>query len=315
MTADANREGFRILRNDPALFAMEILWRWSFGLGLLALSFFAYAHLRQAVLLSDTDELALTSQDPMVVAQAAAGIIVQTLPLLLRTLAQVFTVASVFWIAAAAFGRGIITRIVVRRLAAEYGVSIARDAPRWTHFAILKFARVLMLLILVIGYLGGALIAGVFSGPQTNVLASALIMFASLAISGALWSYVNWVLSIAPIFVVRDALSPLDSVVAAIAFIGRHRSRLTAVAIWNSTVRGLVATVISGAGIYTATLRSALPAWVVTILLMSETLLYLVVSDVFLLARFGSYASIAVRELLLTQSSPIERGHSGTLAH
>ncbi len=43
---------------------MELLWRWSFGLGLLALLFFAYAHLRQAILLSDADQSALSGQDP-----------------------------------------------------------------------------------------------------------------------------------------------------------------------------------------------------------------------------------------------------------
>lgn len=312
MIADENREGFRILRSDPGLFAMELLWRWSFGLGLLALSFFAYTHLRQALLLSDADERALTSQDPMVVAQAVAGLIVQSLPLLLRTFAQVFSAASVLWIACAALGRGIITRIIVRRLAAEYGVNIAPDAPRWTCLAILKLARILMLLILVIGYLGGAFIAGVFNSPQTNVLASALIMSTSLAISGALWSYVNWVLSIAPIFVVRDELSPLDSVVASIGFLRHNRSNLVSIAIWNGTLRGVVASIISVAGMFTVTLRSSLPAWVITVMLALETLVYLVVSDIFLLARLGAYASVAVRELVSTQSTPASREGLGT---
>ena len=92
-------------------------------------------------------------------------------------------------------------------------------------FAILNFARVLMLLILVIGYLGGSFVAGLVNGAGANCLASALIVFAALAVSSVVWSYVNWVLSLAPIFIVRDGLTPLDSVVAAIAFIRRNRSR------------------------------------------------------------------------------------------
>jgi len=267
MSADANREGFRILRNEPALFPMELLWRWSFGLALLALSFMAYAHLRQAVFLSDGDEIALSGQDPFALASAAAGLIREAQPLLLRSLAQVFTVAAVLWIAAAALGRGIITRMIVRSFASGYGVSIAPDAPRWRVFATLKFGRVLMLLILAIGYLGGVSIAALINPREQNLLASTLIVFASLAAASVLWSYVNWVLSLAPIFVVRDGLAALDSVVAAIAFVRRSHSRLTAIAIWNSTWRGLAATAISMAAAFSVVLYEALPPWTITVLL------------------------------------------------
>ena len=42
-----------------------------------------------------------------------------------------------------------------------------------------------------------------------------------------------------------------------------------------------------------------LPVWkIVTALLVLQTLAYLVVSDVFLLARLAAYASVALRELL-----------------
>jgi hypothetical protein len=313
MTADANREGFGILRREPALLAMEVLWRWSFGLGLLGLSFFAYAHLRQAVLLSDADELAFASQDPFAIAEAAASVMTEALPLLLKTLAQISGVAAVLWIAAAALGRGFITRTLVRRFAAGCDLTLAPDAPRWTSFAILNFARVLMLLILVIGYFAGVLIAALVNGPGQRLLASALIVFASLAAASVLWSYVNWVLSLAPIFLVRDALSPLDSIVAAIGFIRRNYSRLAAVALWNSTWRGAAATIISIAGVCTAALHLTLSSWAITALLAVETLAYLAISDIFLLARLAAYASIAVRELTLSQSLPMTPPRSGTV--
>ncbi|HVJ05184.1 MAG TPA: hypothetical protein VM578_05910 [Candidatus Saccharimonadales bacterium] len=312
MSADANREGFRLLRHEPALFAMELLWRWSFGLGLLALCFFAYARLRQAVLLSDADQLALAGQDPFAVAEAAKNILAEAMPLLLRTFVQIFSVASILWIACAALGRGIITRLMVRRLAADYSVTIASDAPRWTTFAILMFARVLMLLILVIGYLGGVIVAGMVSSPKQNPVVSGLIVFASLSLAVVIWSYVNWVLSLAPIFVVRDALSPVDSVVAAIAFIRRNSPRLTAISLWNGTARGVIATLISIAGVSTAALHFALPSWAISALLVLETLVYFVVSDVFLVGRLAAYSSVAARELAF--SPGLSADHSGIIA-
>ena len=170
MNADAHGEGFRIVRRDPTLLPLELLWRWSFGLGLMALLFFAYAHLRQAILISDADEAAFSGQDPLAMATAAAGVISGAQPLLLRTFAQVAAVASVLWIAAATLGRGMLTRAIVRRLAVDYDLEIAADAPRWGAFAILKMSRVLMLLILVIGYLAGVLIVGLVSAPEKMFL-------------------------------------------------------------------------------------------------------------------------------------------------
>lgn len=316
MTADANREGFRILRREPALFPMELLWRWSFGLGLLALVFYAYAHLRQAVFLTDADQVALSGQDPFAFATSAAGLMAETMPLLTRTLIQICAPAAVLWIATAALGRGIITRILVRRFAADYSLTVAHDTPRWTSFAILKFARVLMLLILVIGYLSGMLIAPLINaraanGPEQVILVSGIVIFSALAISSVLWSYVNWVLSLAPIFVARDGLNPLDSIVEAIAFIRRNYSRLAAIAIWNSTMRGLAATAVTVAGALTVGLHAALPEFAIGVLLLLETLAYLLISDVFILARLGAYASVAVRELALEQALPQTPGQTG----
>jgi hypothetical protein len=314
MNADAHGEGFRILRSDSTLLPLELLWRWSFGLGLLALLFFAYAHLRQAILISDADEAAFSGQDPLAVATAAAGILSGAQPLLLRTFTQVAAVASVLWIAAATLGRGMLTRMIVRRFAADYDLQIAADAPRWRSFAILKMARILMLLILVIGYLAGVLIVGFVNASGKNVFTSGFIIFAAIAASGLVWSWVNWVLSLAPIFVARDGLSPLDSLVAVLAFLRRNGSRLMAIAIWNNTLRGLAATVIAAVGAATAGMHTTLPGWSVAVLVALETLLYLVVSDFLLLVRLAAYSSVAVRELSLPQALSGSPERSGTIA-
>jgi hypothetical protein len=170
-----------------------------------------------------------------------------------------------------------------------------------------------MLLILVIGYLSSSFIAAMVTNGH-DVFTAALIVFAALVISGVLWSYVNWILSLAPIFLVRDALSPLDSVVAAIGFIHRNRSRLTAIALWNGTLRGLAATVISIAGVGALALQLALPPSATTVLLVLETIAYLAISDIFLLARLAAYASVAVHELVLAKEFPVFPDSSGTTA-
>jgi hypothetical protein len=294
--ADANSEGFRILRSDPALVWLDLLWRWSFGLGLLAVLFLAYTRLRQAILISEADQAIFTSEDPLAIANAGAALIAASQPLLLNVLAQICGAAAVLWIIAGVPGRGLTARLIGRRLAADYGVAIAPDAPRWTAFALLTMARVLMLLILLIGYLAGVLIAVRVDVARQNLLADALIVLVSLAISAVVWSGVNWVLSLAPIFVVRDGVGPLDAIVAALAFIRRRYAYLVAIALWNSTLRGLVATAITLAGVATVIWRPQHALWPTVLLLALETVLYLLASDFLLLARFAAYSSVALRE-------------------
>src|SRR6266508_1763146 len=93
--ADANSDGFRILRSDPALLWLELLWRWSFGLGLLAVFFLAYTRMRQAILISDAHQAIFASGDPLAVANAGAALIAASQPLLLKLLAQICGAAAV----------------------------------------------------------------------------------------------------------------------------------------------------------------------------------------------------------------------------
>jgi hypothetical protein len=74
----------------------------------------------------------------------------------------------------------------------------------------------------------------------------------------------------------------------------------------------VAATAISLASIFTVALSTALPPWAVTVLLALETLAYLVVSDIFLLARLGAYASVALRERILSAEPPPSPDRSGT---
>ena len=304
MHADANHEGFRIVRSDPGLLLLELLWRWCFGLALLALLFVAYTHLRQAILISDADQALFASEDPLAIANAGAALIAASQPLLLRVLVRICGVAAVLWIIAAVPGRGLTARLIGRRLATDYGTPVAPEKPRWAAVAFLTILRVLMLLILLIGYLAGVLIAMRVNIDRPNLLADALIIAASLAASAVVWSAVNWVLSLAPIFVVRDGAGPLDAIVAALAFIRRRYSYLAAIALWNSTLRGLVATAITVAGIATVVWRPPHALWLTVLLLAFETVLYLVASDYFLLARFAAYSSVAMREVSLQEPTP-----------
>lgn len=290
-----NREALHLLRREPTLLPMELLWRWSLGLGVLALAFFAWARVRPALMFSADDIAGLRALPPVDALAALLPMIADAMPLMARALAEICAPAAVLWIASATLGRGLVTRVLMRRIAADTPTAIAPDRPRWLAFAALNFARVMMLLILVIGYFGGGLIAAI-ADPQGQRLATdVVIVFVAQVCAFGLWGYVNWVLSLAPVFVVRDGLGPLDAIVAAIAFIGRRRPELVSIATANGLQRTLLAVAVSIISLITVFLP--LPAAVIIALLVLQTLVYFVVADMLKLARLGAYATVAIGEL------------------
>jgi hypothetical protein len=316
MSTDPNREALRLIRGEPALFAMELLWRWSFGLGLLALFLYVYACVRPALILSEADTLALSGHDPFAISETVSRLAADVLPLLVRALAEICAPAAMLWIAANSLGRGIVIRGIMRRLtsesagenAAPIAAFIATNATRWSAFALLAASRVLMLLILVIGYLGGGLLATLVDPLGQRIALAAATVLISLALAAWLWSYIDRVLSLAPILLVRDGLRPLDAIGAAIGFLTRNRSRLRAIARQNGAIRGASALVITILGIFTALLPA--PTLVIGILLALETVAYLLISDLLLLARLAAYIQVAIDELTLLR--PALEDRSGT---
>jgi hypothetical protein len=310
MLTDRNRKGLRLIRREPALFAMELLWRWSFGLGVLALLVFAYAQLRPAVILSPGDEAALAGHDPFAIAETVSRLAADLAPLLVRTLLELCAPVAVLWILAFSLGRGLVTRSIMRRIAADSVVSVAPDSRRWIGFATLTAARLLMLLILVIGYLGGGFLAAMADPDGQQIGLPAAIVLLSLVLAGWLWSRVDGVLALAPILLVRDGLRPLDAIVAAMGFLDRNRLRLREIARRSRAIRGAAALIITVLSILTAFLPAS--ALVVGILLALETMAYLLVADLFHLARLAACAAVAVGELAPPQpATALPGNHSG----
>jgi hypothetical protein len=314
MSTDPNREALRLIRREPALLAMELLWRWSFGLGVLALCFFVYARVRPALILSEADSLALSGHDPFAISETVSRLAADVLPLLVRALAEICAPAAVLWIAANSLGRGIVIRGIMRCLTSERvgenAVPIAPDSSRWSAFALLASSRVLMLLILVIGYLGGGFLATLIDPLGERIALAAAAVLLSLALAAWLWSYVDRVLSLAPVLLVRDGLRPLDAVVAAIGFLARNRSRLRGIAWQNGAIRGASALAITILGLFTAFLPA--PALVIGILLALETVAYLLISDLLLLARLAACVRVAIDELTLLRPAPEDRSGIAT---
>jgi len=306
MSAMANREALRQVCRTPALLAMELLWRWSFGLGVLGLLLAAWGRVRPLLVLDEAELRTLDSADPIALASHVFALFEPYTPLLLRVGFWLAAGAAVLWVVAATLGRTVITRALICNEVRLQSETAGREpvpstpspnadfvAPRWPAHAFLLAARVLMLLIPVIGYLSGVLLAALVGGVDDPLLTVPLL-FAPVFASIVLWSLVNWVLSLAPLFVERDGLSTLDAIVAALSFARRHRAELASIAGWNAALRTAVSTALTLAAIFTVAAGGSV--WLTVVLVAMETLAYLVLSDWLLVARLAAYARLVVAE-------------------
>ena len=295
MSAEVNREALRQVCRTPGLLAMELLWRWSFGLGVLGLLLTAWTRLRPVLMLDEAELRTLDTSNPVTLASQIVALFEPYAPLLLRVALWVAAGAALLWIVTATVGRTVITRALVRNEMPTDVANQAKASSRWPAHAILHAARVLMLLIPAIGYLAGVLLASLAGGTE-NPISAAILVLTPFFTACVLWSLVNWVLSLAPLFVEREGLGALDAIVAALNFVQRRRTELASIAQWNGALRTVVAVALTVLG--AATLSAGGPLWLRVALVALETLAYLVLSDWLLLARLAAYAQVAVAEPL-----------------
>jgi len=297
---DASREGLRIVKSEPLLFPLELLWRWSFALGALGIIFLAMRPLVAAVQLTQMDKEMLASHNPDMIAGVLGDIVADLLPVIGTVLAWALPALALLWAAAVTVGRAVTARIILRKIVDESAHPLAAwTGARWRAMTGISMGRVFMGMILFIGYVGAIFIARWAQGlvpPRMSPLVSPLVFLSVFSISVGVWTVVNWFLSLAPLFVVRDGSDTLTAVAQAIHLTQTRGPELRNVAIWNGLIRSVCAALFMIAGAVCIPLARSAPEWVSGGLGTAIFVGYCVVSDYLLLVRFASYGVIAMYE-------------------
>ena len=271
----------------PSLLGLELLWRWSAGLPLLALGAWQAANALHGI---RPDLAALESMTVFKPAEAAAIMgqqLALIVPPLLPFLSWFVPLALVMWTIASALGRTAIWRRLDPAL-----------RPRYAATALLGAARSVALLCLLALWLWGLVAAGRYSviapihaGAEPN-----LVLYAALAVALTLllfmvWSLTVWVLDAAPLFAMSANLSLGQSLRAA----ARSRS-LRSKLMETNLVMGIVKVCL----LVLAMVFSASPLPFETVETQSFLLiwwvfigaLYLVASDLFHVIRRAAYLAL-----------------------
>ncbi len=271
----------------PSLTALEVLWRWAFGAPALALMAYEALGIWRGAQVDTTALKQISLLDPMSAAATLTDVSTQLLPPMLRVAEWLVPLLLVVWIVVSSFGRVAVLRRVDAQLHARPGTLILLQSVRVTALAG-SFALWFELLQMATQV---AVKLPISAGHEPNlVLYCAIVIVATLGMF-TLWAVLSWALSIAPLLAMLNNLGARASLAASFR-LGSLRSKLIEI--------NLVMGIVKIALIVLAMVFSASPLpfeSVATPQFMAwwyagVTVLYLVASDFFHVARLVAYLKL-----------------------
>ncbi len=315
MAISPTAEGFRATFLRPSLTLAEIMWRWTAGATAAALFLFGLFEYLDTLPVTNGELLFLRSRQPYLVGEAIAHILRGSLNRVVIAGLLAAALLAVLWMVAASVGRIAIVRGMLEyfRRDAVHSVSasgarnegerdVAREVSTNSGYAKaplpallrLNFLRAGVAMAAVFGFVGASILAG-FASPEANPSPwLAFFLFLPLAgLIGLVWWALNWLLSLAGMFAVRDGEDAMGAISAAASLCRERTGAVFAVTAWT-VLAHLVAFVA-------ATIAASMPMGFVAVVPwrlifagdMVVTLVYFAFADWLHTARLAGYVWIA----------------------
>jgi hypothetical protein len=296
-------EGFQIMFRLPALGLAEIAWRWSFGLAIAAALAFALREYLATLPVTAGEMLLLRTRQPALIAQALARIFQGSAPHAVLALLALTLALTAAWIVLASLGRAVTLKTMFeyfrssgRARESETPISIARGL---NSLLALNSLRAAVMLAAAVGIVGAALVAGGASSPDDPSPGKVLLIFWLFTmLIGLAWSTLNWYLSLAALFVVRDGASAFAALLKAADLCRMRPGPLAAAATWFGIAHAIVFVIASSTAALPLGFAEVLPGSVVFGGLLLVTLLYSAAVDFLYVGRLATYV------FLLEQPEP-----------
>lgn len=284
------------------------MWRWCFGATGIALFLFALFEFLNTLPVTNGELLFLRTRHPYFVAQAIARILHGSLGRAVMSAMVAFVLLALLWMIAAAVGRIATVRALLeyfrlnfsQRMAAtdvSTGTQPTDDRRAGNPFRSLfdlNFLRVSVALGAVLAIVGGTILAGLASPashPQPGLFL--LLWFPITGLICAIWWALNWFLSLAGLFVVRDAADAMGAISAAACLCRERTGAVLAVSTWTGLAHMSAfvgATTVAALPLSTL---GILPGRVILLGVFALALAYLALADWLYMARLAGYVCIA----------------------
>jgi hypothetical protein len=307
MAISPTAEGFRAAFRRPSVTLAEIMWRWTAGATTAALFVFGLFEYLSTLPVTNGELLFLRTRHPYLVGEAIAHILRGSLNRVVISGLFATMMVGLLWIVAASVGRIATVRGLLDYFRRDVAGSVATDDSGASFPALvrLNFLRAAVAVAAVIGFAGASIVAG-FASPASNPQPGvAFFLFLPLAVLICwVWWALNWLLSLAGLFAVRDGEDAVGAISAAVVFCRERTGAVFAVSTWTGLAH-LVAFVGASVVVSMPLGFAGLVPWRLLVLGMAfVTVVYFAVADWLYMARLAGYVCIAETPEALLRPSP-----------
>lgn len=302
-------EGFRTAFRRPSFALAEITWRWVVGVTATLLVVFGFFEYLNTLPVNSGEMLFLKSGQPILILQAINHVLRGSLVRGVLSLTVAVLLLVLLWIIAASLGRATTVQAMLdsirKRLAEKasaMGVTVKDETGPVTGpsgwgtiatLARLNFLRVSLALATIIALLGASILAGFISSDKDPRPGLVFLLFFPLALLvGFAWFLLNWLLSLAAVFAVRDAQGPVGAISSAVSLCRQRPGAVAAVSTWTGLAHLAAFVGATTAASIPMGLSGVLPWRLVVLAILVVTLAYFAVADWLFTARLAGYVTI-----------------------
>lgn len=291
-------EGFRAAFRRPAVSLAEVAWRWSFGATAIVLFLFGLFEYLASLPVAGGELIFLQTKQPILVAEAIAHILRGGWSRAVSAALVALLAMSLLWMVTASLGRMATVSGLLdyfgREAVDENSGSIDRRTPGPVFRPLLRlnFLRMVVGIAALAGVIGSGILGGfVSSEPGPSFL---IWFFLSTLVLGAWW-ILNWFLSLANVFAVRDREDAMAAISAAVSLCREHGGAVFAVSFWTGITHLAAFFVATSVVFMPLALLGTLPRRVIALAVVLITLAYFALTDCVYIARLAGYVCIAER--------------------
>jgi len=308
MAISPTAEGFRAAFRRPSLTLAEMMWRWTAGATAAALFVFGLFEYLDTLPVTNGELLFLRTRHPYLVGEAIAHILRGSLNRAVSAGLFAALMLMVLWIVAASLGRIATVRVLLDyfRPAGNASASGVLDdgerdvASNVSTSAVLpallrlNFLRTAVALAAAFGFVGASILAGFASPDASPRPGLAFLLFVPLAgLICLVWWALNWLLSLAGMFAVRDGEDAVGAISAAATLCRERTGAVFAVSIWTGLAHLVAFVGATTVASMPLGLAGVLPWRLVVVAVMLVTLAYFALADWLYMARLAGYVCIA----------------------
>jgi hypothetical protein len=291
-------EGFQTMFRLPALGLAEIAWRWSFGVAAAATLAFTFREYLATLPVTAGEMLLLRTRQPALIAQALARILQGSAPRAAAASMVLILALTLAWIVLASVGRALTLKTLLEYFRGPANLQTS-STQGLASLLVLNFLRAATMLAAAVGIMGAMLVARAASSPEDPSPGKVLLVFWMLTmLIGLAYPLLNWYLSLAAIFVVRDKASAFGALVKATDLCGMRPGALAAAGTWFGIAHTIAFFVASSAVAVPLGFAGVLPAGMVFGGVLLIALLYFAAVDFLYIGRLATYV------YLLEESEP-----------